>query len=154
MSDIENKEEVKEAANKEAAQEVKEAAKTEVAQEVKEAVKTKVAQEIKEVVRKETREPREQREPREGGNYRRPSGGRPPMRGGGRKSYFRRKVCRFCTQKVVANYKDADTLRRFITERGKILPRRITGTCAKHQRSLSREIKRARVLAYLPYVKQ
>ncbi|MDA3940351.1 MAG: 30S ribosomal protein S18 [Spirochaetia bacterium] len=73
---------------------------------------------------------------------------------GGRKSYFRKKVCRFCTQKVVANYKDADTLRRFITERGKILPRRITGTCAKHQRSLSREIKRARVLAYLPYVKQ
>ncbi|MCD6398228.1 MAG: 30S ribosomal protein S18 [Spirochaetaceae bacterium] len=73
---------------------------------------------------------------------------------GGRKSYFRKKVCRFCTQKVVANYKDSDTLRRFITERGKILPRRITGTCAKHQRSLSREIKRARVLAYLPYVKQ
>ena len=138
MSDIENKEEVKEAA------------------------KTEVAQEIKEVVREETREHREpreksgeHREPREGGNYRRPSGGRPPMRGGGgRKSYFRKKVCRFCTQKVVANYKDADTLRRFITERGKILPRRITGTCAKHQRSLSREIKRARVLAYLPYVKQ
>lgn len=110
--------------------------------------------EKKEPAQAETRAPREQsREPREGGNYRRPSGGRPPMRGG-RKSYFRKKVCRFCTQKVVANYKDADTLRRFITERGKILPRRITGTCAKHQRSLSKEIKRARVLAYLPYVKQ
>jgi len=104
--------------------------------------------------REQTRESRPQsREPRDNSNYRRPSGGRPPMRGG-RKSYFRKKVCRFCTQKVVANYKDADTLRRFITERGKILPRRITGTCAKHQRSLSREIKRARVLAYLPYVKQ
>ena len=104
--------------------------------------------------RPQSRESRPQsREPRDNSNYRRPSGGRPPMRGG-RKSYFRKKVCRFCTQKVVANYKDADTLRRFITERGKILPRRITGTCAKHQRSLSREIKRARVLAYLPYVKQ
>lgn len=135
MSDIENKEEAKE--------EVRAAA-------------PEAAAERKEVSREETREPREQqREQREVNNYRRPSaGGRPPMRGGGRKSYFRRKVCRFCTQKVVANYKDADTLRRFITERGKILPRRITGTCAKHQRSLSREIKRARVLAYLPYVKQ
>ena len=141
MSDIENKEEAKE--------EVRAAA-------------PEAAPERKEVAGEETREPREQqrepreqqREPREGNSYRRPSaGGRPPMRGG-RKSYFRRKVCRFCTQKVVANYKDADTLRRFITERGKILPRRITGTCAKHQRSLSREIKRARVLAYLPYVKQ
>ena len=85
--------------------------------------------------------------------YRRSSDGRPPMRGG-KKSFFRKKVCRFCTQKVVADYKDPDTLRRFVTERGKILPRRITGTCAKHQRSLSLEIKRARVLAYLPYVKQ
>jgi small subunit ribosomal protein S18 len=146
MSDIENKDEVKEAANAEAPQE----RKVEVAN-------TETPQERKDVDREETREPREQRAPREpseGGNFRRPSGGRPPMRGGGRKSYFRRKVCRCCTQKVVSNYKDADTLRRFITERGKILPRRITGTCAKHQRSLSREIKRARVLAYLPYVKQ
>ncbi len=132
MSDIDNKEEVKEVAKTVAAPVV----------------------EKKEPAQAETSRPREHtREPREGGNYRRPSGGRPPMRGG-RKSYFRKKVCRFCTQKVVANYKDADTLRRFITERGKILPRRITGTCAKHQRSLSREIKRARVLAYLPYVKQ
>ena len=133
MSDIENKEEVKVVAEKVAAPAV----------ERKEPVKAEV--------REQSREPN--REPRENSNYRRPSGGRPPMRGG-RKSYFRKKVCRFCTQKVVANYKDADTLRRFITERGKILPRRITGTCAKHQRSLSREIKRARVLAYLPYVKQ
>jgi small subunit ribosomal protein S18 len=64
---------------------------------------------------------------------------------------FRKKVCRFCTQKIVADYKDPDTLRRFVTDRGKILPSRITGTCAKHQRALAREIKRARVLAYLPY---
>ena len=75
--------------------------------------------------------------------------------GGGRgKVFFKRKVCRFCTQKIVADYKVADTLRRFVTERGKILPRRITGTCAKHQRVLAREIKRARTLAYLPFVKQ
>ncbi|RKX94181.1 MAG: 30S ribosomal protein S18 [Spirochaetes bacterium] len=87
---------------------------------------------------------------------RRPSqGGRGGYnRGAGGNKFFRKKVCRFCTQKIVADYKDPDTLRRFTTERGKILPRRITGTCAKHQRMLSREIKRARVLAYLPFVKQ
>lgn len=86
---------------------------------------------------------------------RRPSGGnRGYNRGSGGSGYFRKKVCRFCTQKIVANYKDPDTLRRFTTERGKILPRRITGTCAKHQRVLAREIKRARVLAYLPFAKQ
>ena len=72
----------------------------------------------------------------------------------GRRPFFKKKVCRFCTQDLVADYKNPDQLRRFVTDRGKILPRRITGTCAKHQRALSREIKRARVLAYLPYVKQ
>ncbi len=53
---------------------------------------------------------------------------------GGRKGkmFFRKKVCRFCTQKAKIDYKDADGLRRYTTERGKILPRRITGTCAKH----------------------
>jgi small subunit ribosomal protein S18 len=82
-------------------------------------------------------------------------GGRRPFRGGGRggRPYFRRKVCKFCTQKVKADYKDIDGLRRFVTERGKILPRRITGTCAKHQRALAREIKRARALAMLPFAK-
>jgi small subunit ribosomal protein S18 len=75
-------------------------------------------------------------------------------RGGGRKGkvFFRKKVCRFCTQKAKIDYKDADGLRRYTTERGKILPRRITGTCAKHQRRLALEIKRARALAMLPYV--
>jgi small subunit ribosomal protein S18 len=68
------------------------------------------------------------------------------------KVYFKKKVCRFCTQKLKANYKDADVLRRFITERGKILPRRITGTCAKHQRALALAIKRARIIALLPFV--
>ncbi|MBN2812365.1 30S ribosomal protein S18 [Treponema zuelzerae] len=75
-------------------------------------------------------------------------------RGSGRrgKVFFRKKVCRFCTQKSKIDYKDSDGLRRYTTERGKILPRRITGTCAKHQRRLAVEIKRARALAMLPYV--
>ena len=68
------------------------------------------------------------------------------------KLFYRKKVCRFCAQKAKIDYKDPDSLRRFITERGKILPRRITGTCAKHQRKLALEIKRARALALLPYV--
>ena len=107
-------------------------------------------------------EPRRPRDDRDGG-YRprrrdddRDSDGRSDKGGyrGRGKVYFKRKVCRFCTQKVVADYKNPDLLRRFVTDRGKILPRRITGTCAKHQRELARQIKRARALAYLPYVKQ
>ena len=76
---------------------------------------------------------------------------RPYRRGRG---MFRKKVCRFCTQGLKVDYKDPDSLRRFVTERGKILPRRITGTCAKHQRMLANHIKRARVLALLPFVKK
>ena len=68
------------------------------------------------------------------------------------KTYFRKKVCRFCANKTKIDYKDADALRRYMTERGKILPRRITGTCAKHQRELAKEIKRARAICLLPYV--
>ena len=67
----------------------------------------------------------------------------------------RRKVCQFCVDKVAnIDYKDLNRLRRFISERGKILPRRMTGTCAKHQRQLSTAIKRARVIALLPYVSE
>jgi small subunit ribosomal protein S18 len=87
-----------------------------------------------------------QQQQRRGGGDSRPYRGRRP--------FFKKKVCKFCTQNLVADYKNPDGLRRFITDRGKILPRRITGTCAKHQRALAREIKRARVLAYLPYVKK
>jgi len=68
------------------------------------------------------------------------------------KGFFKKKVCKFCTQKAHIDYKDSDTLRRYTTERGKILPRRITGTCSKHQRALAVNIKRARALALLPYV--
>ena len=77
--------------------------------------------------------------------------GRDGDRGKG-KVFFKKKVCKFCLQKLKIDYKDADTLHRFITERGKILPRRITGTCARHQRALALAIKRARMIALLPFV--
>ncbi len=65
----------------------------------------------------------------------------------------RRKVCAFCVDKVTEiDYKDIGKLRKYISERAKILPRRVTGTCAKHQRQLTVAIKRARVIALLPYV--
>ena len=65
----------------------------------------------------------------------------------------RRKVCSFCVDKVTQiDYKDTAKLRRFLPERGKILPRRTTGTCAAHQRQLTTAIKRARHIALLPYV--
>lgn len=68
----------------------------------------------------------------------------------GRKS--RRKVCTFCVEKAdFIDYKDVAKLRRFTSDRAKILPRRITGTCAKHQRALTTAIKRARQIALLPY---
>lgn len=64
----------------------------------------------------------------------------------------RKKVCNFCVDKVdEIDYKDVAKLRRFTTERGKILPRRISGTCAKHQRKLTLAIKRARAIALLPF---
>ena len=65
----------------------------------------------------------------------------------------RRKVCIFCADKVsFIDYKDSAKLRKFISERGKILPRRISGTCAEHQRELNTAIKRARQVALLPYI--
>ena len=67
--------------------------------------------------------------------------------------YHRRKVCRFCADSSLSiDYKDQKQLKYFITERGKIIPRRISGTCAKHQRALTHAIKRARTIALLPYV--
>jgi len=65
----------------------------------------------------------------------------------------RKRVCSFCVDKVeYIDYKDTNRLRKFITERGKILPRRISGNCAKHQRQLTLAIKRARIVALLPFV--
>lgn len=77
--------------------------------------------------------------------YDRAQGGRPMNR-------KRKKVCSFCVEKVdKIDYKDAAKLRRYISERAKILPRRVTGTCAYHQRELTTAIKRARAIAILPY---
>ncbi len=70
-------------------------------------------------------------------------------RGGARR---RKKVCVFCGKDNAIDFKDANKLKRYISERGKILPRRITGNCAKHQRALTVAIKRARHLAIIPYV--
>jgi small subunit ribosomal protein S18 len=82
-----------------------------------------------------------------------PSGGSPSRRRDtGRRFRPRRKVCSFCVDKVKAiNYKDVDTLRRFVDNHGKIVPRRKTGTCAKHQRRLALAVKQARYLALLPF---
>src|SRR5260370_11310347 len=89
-----------------------------------------------------------------------PGGARPGPRrrpgefgtGGGRKFTPRRKVCQFCVDKIKeVDYKDLGRLRRFLSERGKIEPRRKTGTCAAHQRSLNVALKRARQLALLPF---
>jgi small subunit ribosomal protein S18 len=69
-----------------------------------------------------------------------------------RKLFSRRKVCRFCADKeLVIDYKDPKVLRNFVSERGKIIPRRIVGTCATHQRQLCSAIKKARQIALLPY---
>ncbi len=69
-----------------------------------------------------------------------------------RRTGMRRKVCRFCAEKTLkVDYKDVRTLQTFITEGGKIVPSRVTGNCAKHQRALTVAIKRARILALLPF---
>lgn len=79
--------------------------------------------------------------------------GGPGQQGGKKKFFYRRKrVCKFCVEKIeYIDYKDLKTLQQFIPERGKILPRRISGTCALHQRKLQNAIKRARIAALLPF---
>jgi small subunit ribosomal protein S18 len=70
-----------------------------------------------------------------------------------RRVFHRRKVCRFCADSsLVIDYKDPRMLRYFVTERGKIIPKRISGCCARHQRALTHAIKRARTIALLPFV--
>ena len=78
--------------------------------------------------------------------------GAPARRRGG--MHRRKKVCVFCGKDNVIDYKDTNKLKRYISERGKILPRRITGNCAKHQRALTVAIKRARHVALMPYVQE
>ena len=89
--------------------------------------------------------------PRSGGG--RPAGGRPSGGPGGRGQFFRRKkVCKFCTEKIDAiPYRDVRLLQGFVAERGKIVPRRLTGVCTTHQRRLTRAIKQARNIALLPF---
>lgn len=80
-------------------------------------------------------------------------GGEDERRGGRSGGFGRRRVCRFCTEKNLAvDFKDQATLKYFVTERGKIIPRRISGNCAKHQRQVAIAIKRARGLALIPYI--
>lgn len=83
------------------------------------------------------------------------SGPRPARRegGSGHRQYFRRrKVCRFCVEKIdYIDYKDLRLIGSFVAERGKILPRRLTGVCSPHQRALAKAIKRARNIAFLPF---
>ena len=87
----------------------------------------------------------------------RPSGPRPPRTGGpggsgGRKFFRRKKVCKFCTEKIdQISYRDHRLLQQFVAERGKIVPRRLTGVCTTHQRQLSQAIKQARNIALLPF---
>ena len=83
------------------------------------------------------------------------SGRRQPRGGDDKMPYRRRpqrrKVCRFCADRVPIDYKDIRTLGNFLTERGKVIPSRVTGNCAQHQRGLTTAIKRARNLALLPF---
>lgn len=69
-----------------------------------------------------------------------------------RAPHRRKKVCVFCGKDNVIDYKDANKLSRYVSERGKILPRRVTGNCAKHQREITSAVKRARHMAIMPYV--
>ena len=88
----------------------------------------------------------DRRPPRPGG----PGG--PGGREGGRKYFRRKKVCKFCVEKIdTINYKDVRTLAQFVAESGKIVPRRLTGVCTPHQRRLSLAIKQARNIALLPF---
>jgi len=89
--------------------------------------------------------------PRFGGPGRGP-GGHPREGAGGRKFFRRKKVCKFCTEKIEdINYKDYRLLGQFVAESGKIVPRRLTGVCAPHQHRLSAAIKQARNIALLPF---
>jgi small subunit ribosomal protein S18 len=86
--------------------------------------------------------------PRSGG----PRSGGPGGPGGPRKFFRRKKVCKFCTEKIDAiSYRDVRLLQQFVAERGKIVPRRLTGVCTTHQRRLTRAIKQARNIALLPF---
>lgn len=131
-----------------------EAKREEVAAEPAGAQASAAPEPVREAPRRPEGRPDYRPEPsRAGGPGRRPGGGPsgPGARPGARRP--RRKVCSFCVEKgPPINYKDAAKLRRFISERGRILPRRTTGTCGMHQRVLAHAVKRAREIALLPFV--
>jgi small subunit ribosomal protein S18 len=90
--------------------------------------------------------------PREGGGGGRPGGGPGGPRRGKRQFFRKKKVCRFCVEKIdFIDYKRVEMLQPFLQDRGKVLPRRMTGTCSRHQRWLGVAIKRARNIALLPF---
>jgi len=109
----------------------------------------------------ETTNQQSQQAPANEGGAPRPQGGRPPRSGpgggpggprGDRKYFRRKKVCKFCTEKIDAiDYKDYRLLGQFVAESGRIVPRRLSGVCTPHQRRLSRAIKQARNIALLPF---
>ena len=109
----------------------------------------------------ETTPQQSQSAPASEGGAPRPQGGRPPRSGpgggpggprGDRKYFRRKKVCKFCTEKIDAiDYKDYRLLGQFVAESGRIVPRRLSGVCTPHQRRLSRAIKQARNIALLPF---
>ncbi len=86
--------------------------------------------------------------PRSPGGHRHSGGGL----SGGKRRYVRKKFCRFCAEKDLSlDYKNVYLIKQFLSERGKIVPRRISGTCASHQRKLTGEIKKARIVALVPF---
>lgn len=95
------------------------------------------------VVAEESEEAKDARAPKEGRE------GKPAKKNYKKQAF--KKFCLFCQEKSVIDYKDVNKLKRFIAEGGKILPRRMTGTCAKHQRELSTAIKRARIASLIPF---
>lgn len=131
-------------------------------EDVEASAKEEVVAEKKEEVKKEA--PRTQERNSDRGSDRssdsqqqRRGSGRPgrDFQGQQRFPKFKRKICKFCYEKnLKIDYKNSDVLEHFITDRGKILPRRVTGTCSKHQRLVARAIKRARLIALLPFVEQ
>lgn len=88
-----------------------------------------------------------------GGHQNRQGGDRRNQQRNKKQFFFKRKVCQICVKKAEneIDYKNVSFLRRFVTEKGKIVPRRLSGTCAKHQRQLTRAIKQSRTIALLPY---
>ena len=108
-----------------------------------------MADEVQTAPQAQEGEGRRERE-REGRRPGGPGGGR--GEGGGRKFFRRKKVCKFCVEKIDSiNYKDVRLLSQFVAERGKIVPRRLTGVCTPHQRRLTAAIKQARNIALLPF---